>query len=158
MADQNAHISFPGRLLAGFIAGFFATLVFHQLTLAILWTVGIAPFGPFSMVLTQPFKVPAVISLALWGGAWGVLFALVDRRFPRGTGYWVTAFLFGAILPTLVAFLLVLPLKGRPMGGGWHAPLLATALLINGAWGVGTGLILKVLRKSRHTRSANVRA
>jgi len=48
MADQNAQISFPGRSLAGFIAGFFATLVFHQLALAILWAVGIAPFGPFS--------------------------------------------------------------------------------------------------------------
>jgi len=157
MTDQSAQTGFLGRSLAGFIAGFFATLVFHQLTLAILWAAGIAPFGPFSMALTQPFKVPAVISMALWGGAWGVLFALVDRRFPRGAGYFVTAFLFGAILPSLVALLMVLPLKGRPMGGGWHAPLLVTVFLINGAWGVGTGLILKVLRRSRHTRSANAR-
>jgi len=158
MADQNAQTGFLGRSLAGFIAGFFATLVFHQLALTILWVLGVAPFGPFSMALTQPFKVPAVISLALWGGVWGVLFALVDRRFPRGAGYWVTAFLFGAILPSLVALLMVLPLKGRPMGGGWHLSLLVTALFINGAWGVGTGLIVKVLRKSRHTRSANARA
>ena len=158
MADQNAQTGFLGRSLTGFIAGFFATLIFHQLALTILWAVGIAPFGPFSMALTQPFKVPAVISLALWGGAWGVLFALVDRRFPRGAGYWVTAFLFGAILPSLIALLMVLPLKGRPMGGGWHAPLLVTAFVINGAWGVGTGLILKVLRRGRHARSANARA
>lgn len=158
MTDQNTQTSFLGRSLAGFVAGFFATLIFHQLTLTILWAVGIAPFGPFSMALTEPFKVPAVISLALWGGVWGVLFALVDRRFPRGAGYWVTAFLFGAILPSLIALLMVLPLKGRPMGGGWHAPLLVTAFLINGAWGVGTGLILKVLRRSRRTRSAKARA
>jgi len=35
-----------------------------------------------------------------------------------------------------------LPLKGRPVGGGWHPALLITAFLINGAWGVGTALIL----------------
>jgi hypothetical protein len=41
--------------------------------------------------------------------------------------------------------LVVLPMKGLPMGGGWHWPLLLTAFLINGVWGVGTGLLLRVL-------------
>ena len=86
-----------------------------------------------------------MISLAIWGGIWGILFALIDRRFPAGARYWVAAFLFGAVFPSLVALLVVLPLKGRPLGGGWHPPLLLTAFLINGAWGVGTGLILRVL-------------
>jgi len=30
------------------------------------------------------------------------------------------------------------------MGGGWHLPLLITAFLINGAWGVGTGLLVRL--------------
>ena len=132
------------RLLFSFIAGFLATLIFHQLTLAVLWVAGIAPFGPFSMEATQPFGLPAVLSLAFWGGIWGIVYGLIDRSFPRGV-YWLMAFLFGAILPSLVALLVVLPLKGRPMGGGWHAPLLLTAFLINGAWGIGTGLLLKTL-------------
>ena len=97
------------------------------------------------MAATKPFGVPAVISLAFWGGVWGILFGLIDNGFPRGAGYWLTAFLFGAILPTLVALLVVLPLKDQPIGGGWQTALLVTALLINGAWGVGTGLILKAL-------------
>ena len=59
--------------------------------------------------------------------------------------YWITAFVFGAVFPTLVALLLVLPLKGQPIGGGWRAPLLLTAPLINGAWGIGTGVILNAL-------------
>ena len=33
------------------------------------------------------------------------------------------------------------------MGGGWHLPLLVMAFLVNGAWGVGTGLILKALSR-----------
>ena len=133
------------RILFGFIAGFLATLIFHQVVLALLWWAGVASFGPFPMVATQPFGMPAVISLAFWGGVWGILFALIDIRFPRGSGYWLTAFLFGAILPTLVALLVVLPLKGRPMGGGWQPAVVITAFLINGSWGVGTGLILKAL-------------
>ena len=139
------------RTLFSFIAGFLATLIFHQLALALLWWAGIAPFAPFSMAATQPFGVPAVISLAFWGGVWGIVFGLVDNRFPSGSGYWVTAFLFGAVFPTLVALLVVLPLKGRAIGGGWHPPLLVTAFLINGAWCIGTGLILKVLSAWAHT-------
>lgn len=132
------------RLLFGFIAGFLATLIFHQLTLAVLWFIGLAPFKPFSTAPTHPFGIPAVISLAFWGGVWGILFALIERAFPR-RGYWISLFLFGAILPSLVALLVVLPLKGLPAGGGWHTPLLVTAFLINGAWGIGTGIIFKTL-------------
>jgi len=135
----------PLRLLFGFIAGFLGTLIFHQLTLWLLWTLGIAPFGPFPMGPTQPFGVPAVFSLAFWGGVWGIIYALVDRLFPPGGGYWVTAFLFGAIFPTLVALFVVIPLKGGPLAGGFNPMLMLTALLINGAWGIGTGLILKGL-------------
>jgi hypothetical protein len=131
------------RVLFGFIAGFFATLIFHQLTVMVLWRVGIAPFAPFSTAGTQPFGAPAFLSLAFWGGLWGILFVLVHGRFPRGSGYWLAAFIFGAILPSAVALFVVMPLKGRPMGGGW--PLLLTAFLVNGAWGVGTGLIYKLL-------------
>lgn len=143
MGDKR--LSLSKRLIFGFIAGFFGTLIFHQFTLSVLWAAGIAPFGPFSMAPTQPFGVPAVISLSFWGGIWGILFALVDKKFPGGVAYWITAFLFGAIFPSVVALVLVLPLKGKPMGGGWHIPLMMTAFLINGAWGVGTGLILKVM-------------
>lgn len=64
MAHKNTH-SFPLRVVFGFIAGFLATLIFHQLTLVVLWYMGIAPFGPFPMAATQPFDIPAVFSLAL---------------------------------------------------------------------------------------------
>ncbi|MGE5219969.1 MAG: hypothetical protein ACM3SP_23450 [Chloroflexota bacterium] len=133
------------RTLSSFIAGFFATLIFHQLMLDLLWRAGVAPFAPFSMAATHPIGVPSVFSLAFWGGVWGILFGLVDNRFPANGGYWAGAFLFGAVFPTLVALFVVLPLKGGPIGGGWHAPLLLTAVLVNGAWGVGTGLFLKAL-------------
>ena len=134
------------RLLGGFLAGFFATLIFHQLTLMVLWRAGLAPFTPFSMAATRPFGIPALFSLAFWGGIWGIIFVLVEGRFPNRRGYWPAAFLFGAIFPSLIALLVVLPIKGKEIGGGWHhPPLLLTAFLINGAWGVGTGIFLKLL-------------
>ncbi len=154
MADQIEHHNSSGRLLIGFVAGFFATLTFHQLMLSLLWALGVAPFGPFPMAATQPFRVPVVLSLSFWGGVWGILFALIDGKFPRKAGYWITAFIFGGIFPSLVALMVVLPIKGRPMGGGWHPALLITAFLINGAWGVGAGLYLKafwaLLKGSTH--------
>jgi len=142
MTEKSVGSSSMGRLLVGFVAGFFATLTFHQLMLSLLWALGVAPFGPFPMAATEPFRVPVVLSLSFWGGIWGILFALIDGKFPRGGGYWITAFIFGAIFPSMVALMVVLPLKGRPMGGGWHPGLLLTALLINGVWGIGTGLFL----------------
>jgi hypothetical protein len=145
MDYRTTAIGFRNYFLLGFIAGFFATLVFHQLMLALLWGLGLAPFPPYSMTLTHPFGIPAVFSLSFWGGVWGIPFALIHGSFPRRGAYWVVAFFFGAILPSLVALLVVLPLKGHPMGGGWHLPLLLTAFLVNGAWGIGTGLILKAL-------------
>jgi hypothetical protein len=133
------------RTLCGFIAGFFATLIFHQLALEILWTAGMAPYGPFNMKPTHPFGIPVVFSLACWGGVWGILYASLEGVFPRGWLRWLTAFLFGALLPAAAALLIVLPLKGLPLGGGWRLPLLTTVFLVNGAWGIGTALILKLL-------------
>ena len=143
MTAGNIATGFRNYILFGFIAGFLAALVFHQLMLVILWILHLAPFPPYSMTPVPPFGVPAVISLSFWGGIWGILFALIHERFPLHGAYWLTAFLFGAILPSLVALLVVMPLKGRLVGGGWHLPLLVTAFLVNGAWGIGTGLILK---------------
>lgn len=145
MVHSNTSKGFLPRFLFGFIAGFVSTLIFHQLALGLLWSAGVAASAPFSMAATQPFGVPTVFSLAFWGGVWGILFALIEGRLAGRGGYWVAAFLFGAVLPSLVALFVVLPLKGQPIGGGWHPHLLLTAFLINGAWGVGTGFILRAL-------------
>jgi hypothetical protein len=135
------------RYAIAFFSGFAAVLLFHQGILSILHAVGFTPVAPFPMHPTQPFGLPQTWSLAFWGGVWGLLLARVDRWFPRGAGYWVAACIFGAIFPSLVAWLVVFPMKGLPAGGGWHAAGLATGLMINGAWGFGTALLLQGLSK-----------
>jgi hypothetical protein len=130
------------KLLLGFLAGFIATLLFHQPALALLNELGIAKGNLYSFRAIAPFGVPQVISLAFWGGVWGMLFAFIEHRFPRGALYWTYAFLFGAIFPTLVAWFVVAPIKGLPVAGGWQFNRMLTGFLINGAWGLGTALLL----------------
>lgn len=150
--QASAHHEHPSgrKLIVGFIAGFIAVLLFHQPVLALLTVLGIAKASTYSFGATAPFGVPQVISLSFWGGVWGIVFALVEHRIPRGKRYWVYAFLFGAILPTLVAWFVVAPIKGQPVAGGWQASRMFTGFLINGAWGLGTALLLALgLRRSR---------
>jgi hypothetical protein len=130
------------KIVIGFIAGFLAVLVFHQPVLYFLTYIGFAKAATYSMQATAPFGVPQVLSLSFWGGLWGIVFALVEGRIARGTIYWIYAFLFGAVFPTLVAWFIVAPLQGQPMAGGWQAPRMMTGLIINGAWGLGTALFL----------------
>jgi hypothetical protein len=142
------------KLLLGFGAGFVAVLLFHQPALALLSATGFTDAGTYSLKATAPLGVPQVISIAFWGGVWGVIFAAVERRFPRGGLYWVWAFVFGAVFPTLVAWFVVAPLKAQPLAGGWDAHRMITGFLINGAWGLGTALLLSLgYRLARRERA-----
>ena len=132
------------KLLLGFVAGFIAVLLFHQPVLALLNQMGFAKANVYSLNATAPFGVPQVLSLAFWGGVWGMLFAAVERRFSTGALYWIYAFAFGAIFPTLVAWFIVAPLKGLPVAGGWQLNRMITGIVINGAWGLGTALLLRL--------------
>ena len=51
--------------------------------------------------------------------------------------------LFGAIGPTLAAWFVAAPLKGQALAAGWKLAPMITGLLVNGAWGLGTGLFLR---------------
>lgn len=137
------------RTMAGFIAGVLAAPLFNQTMLWLLHGIGLTPRTPFAWDPTPPFAVPAVVSLAFWGGVWGILFAAVERRFPAGLRYWATTLLFGAVLPTLVAWFVVAPLKGQPLAAGGQLPAMATVILINAAWAMGTAVLFRLwLRRS----------
>jgi hypothetical protein len=133
------------RLGHGFVAGFLATLVFHQTGLALLHSAGLAGGAAFDIRPVPPFGVPAVIQLAFWGGVWGIAFALVERVIARCPGgYWLGALLFGAIVPTTVFWFVVLPLKGLPAGFGFHFPGVVVPPIVDGLWGLGTAVFLSV--------------
>ncbi len=147
MAKDKADI-LPIRMMFAFIAGFCSVLIFHQGSLSILRAIGISAATPFPYGPTKPFGLPQIWSLAFWGGIWGMIYALVERSFPRGPGYWVLTVIFGAIGPTFVAWFIVFPLKGVPLGGGWKISSIITGLVINAAWGIGTAMTLRMLTAS----------
>ena len=133
--------------LKAFLAGFFSTLIFHQGLLAILHAAGASPRAAYALDPVPPLNVPAVLSLAFWGGVWGILLWLVIAR-AEGPRYWLLALLLGAIAPSAVALLVVLPLKGQPFGRGWNSSVIVGALLLNGAWGLGVAAFMRLFQRS----------
>jgi hypothetical protein len=63
--------------------------------------------------------------------------------------YWVWALVLGAIAPSLVALFIVFPLKGEPVAGGGKPVILVGALLLNGAWGIGVALWMRLFGGAR---------
>lgn len=133
------------RLLLGFVAGFIATLVFHQIALAIFAHFHWIDRAPWNMKPVPPYGVPAVISLAFWGGVWG---AVMIALLAKSRNLLLASTLFGAILPTLTAALVIQPLiKHQPLPHTWK--MLVVGLAINGAWGLGTALIYRLMSGRR---------
>jgi hypothetical protein len=137
------------NVVTSFAAGFLATLGFHQPVLWALNAAGIVNRAPYAMDPTKPFGVPAVISLAFWGGVWGIALWLVLRGRATRASYWLTALLFGAVAPTLVAGFVVAPLKGQAVPADQRVKMLTIGLLVNAAWGIGTALLIAVFNRRR---------
>ena len=129
-----------------FIAGFLATLLFHQGLLALLHAGGISPRAAFDMTAVGPLAIPSVLSLAFWGGLWGIVLWLAIATV-SGPAYWLRALVIGAIAPSVVALFIVFPLKGLPMAGGWDPKIMVGALLLNGAWGIGVALFMRLFAR-----------
>jgi hypothetical protein len=133
--------------LKAFAAGFLSTLIFHQGVLAVLHAAGATERAPYSMEPTAPLQVPQVLSLAFWGGIWGILLWLAIRGVEGSSLYWVFALVLGALAPSIVALFVVFPLKGQPVAGGGRPEILVGALLLNGAWGIGVALLMRLFSR-----------
>lgn len=134
------------QAIKAFIAGFLATLLFHQGVLAAFYAAGLVGSPAWNMSGVPPFGVPVVISLAFWGGLWGILLWWLIRS-AVGAAYWLKALLIGAIGPSAVALLIVFPLKGLPILGGPDGKIIIGALILNAAWGLGVALIMRLLAR-----------
>lgn len=130
--------------LKAFVSGFLATLIFHQGLFAVFFYAGVVPSAPFNMSPVPPLGVPAVISLAFFGGLWGmVLWAIIGRL--ATAAFWSLAIVLGAIGPTAVAMLVVFPLKGLEVS----AQTWIGGLVLNGFWGLGLAIFLALMGARR---------
>ncbi len=125
-------------IIKSFLAGFFSTLIFHQGLIALIKLFETIPAVPFNMNPTKPLGVPSVISLAFFGGLWGIfIWTLLKKKSARGQ--LIGSIILGALLPTLVVYTVVLPLKGIEI----NLHNIPFGLLVNGTWGLGLWLIMK---------------
>lgn len=139
-------------LIVGAIAGAVAVLAFHQPMVELFRALGLTSHPIYSTQPTAPWGVPQVWSLAFWGGVWGIALAASLARM-EGARLLLASLVFGAVLPTLVAWFVVAPLKGQPMAGGWVPAAMALALVANGAWGLGTGVGLALFGRPHLPRA-----
>ena len=134
-----------GTAIIAFISGFVAVPIFHQGAWALYGAAGKAPSPAWNMAPVPPLGVPTVLSSAFWGGLWGIVLAWLLPIASPSMGYWPAAIILGALMTSIVALMVVAPLKGRAFAGGWKPGVWAFALSVNAAWGFGTGLLLRLL-------------
>ncbi|MDA3922968.1 MAG: hypothetical protein PF501_20165 [Salinisphaera sp.] len=138
-------------IIKAFIAGFVATLTFHQGLLWGLDRLQVLSATAWRMTPVPPLGVPSVISLAFWGGLWGIVIWLLIRN-ALAAGYYVGAVILGAILPTLVALTLVPLTRGTSvdtMVGGLTLHHAAIGLALNGAFGLGVAIFMRIMHPPR---------
>jgi hypothetical protein len=135
-------------LVVGFLAGAASVLLFHQGALALLHAINFTPRAPYPLTHTAPFGIPQVWSLAFWGGVWGIVLAAFLRNLDAGRLIGA-ALVFGAIFPTLVAWFVVAPMKGQAVAAGGAPKAMALGLIVNAAWGLGTGIGLYLFGRHR---------
>jgi hypothetical protein len=135
-------------LIFGFAAGFLAVPIFHQGLWWIFNRLGVIPKQRAAWVMDPipPFGIPALLSKSFWGGVWGAVLACFLAGL-GGVGYWASWIIVGAFALTAVAFFVVPRIKGEQMPAPF-LPRFLVGLSVNGAWGFGTALLLRLLAAS----------
>jgi hypothetical protein len=139
-------------IIAGFLAGILAVLVFHQ---GVYWIAKSAGLTLSSTAWNMApnaaaFGIPSLANLAFWGGIWGVVYATIEDRLPGPAV--VKGLVFGCIFPMLLgSWLIVATLKGQPLFAGALANKdvmrLLPGFLLNGiAFGIGLATITPMLK------------
>ena len=142
----------PMRALLGFAAAALSVLTFHQGTWALLHAAGLMPAAPYPTRPVPPLGVPLIVNFCFWGGLYGLAFGLALPRLPRAP-MWLLGLGLG-LLATAVGWLVVAPLKGQPVAGGFVPLRMLVSVLINGAWGIGVGMVLPLLGAKRSVARA----
>lgn len=140
---KDPHMSTtPTRLILGFIAGFLSHLIFQGALGAVLFAASLVPALPWSLMPVPPLGVPRTFSLGFWAGLWGIVYVVLERWLTARFGWWPGGLVFG-VLPLLVYWLVVLPLKGLGAGGGFHPAIVPIEIAFHLIFGIGVAMIFR---------------
>lgn len=131
-------------LAIGFVAGFLAVFVFHQLTIWAMGNLGLIPNAAIYRVDAYgPLGVPRVVNTAFWGGVWGIVLAAVRPWLPKpAMAFFICGFLFGIVGPTFFGWFVLAPFRGQPVAQGFKLANMWRGPVINGMWGLGAAFFL----------------
>lgn len=128
-------VSFCAGLLAAVISTSFAWLCSHY---------GLTDLAGVS--LTSGLNLKALYPRMIWGGLWGLFYALTVAHI-RTRKHWVRKGMLVSILPTLYQLLIVFPYHTAHGTLGIQLGLL-TPLFVFGfnlIWGIATGILARLL-------------
>ena len=126
-----------------FIAGFLATVLFHQTAIWLLTLVLPFPFTPWNMA-TNDYGLPRVVALALWAGVWAVPLCLLIRARPALPAM-ATGAVLGSLIPSLWGWTVIAAMRGGPLFAGGNTRVILTVLFINAVWGAATVWLFTLL-------------
>ena len=132
----------------GFVTGVLGVLVFHQGMVGLLHLLGALPNPPFQLRPLPPLGVPQLVSACFWGGLWGIVIAAIVAARPDWSPILV-GLAVGAVACVLVGFIVVAGIRGQPLMGGMDPSRWWRSVAINGAFGLGVGVLLLGARKLR---------
>jgi hypothetical protein len=135
------------KLILPFVAGFLASLFFHESMLALLHAAGLIDASGFSTAPFLPLGLPEFIANAIWSAFWAVLMAWLLRVAPERRAPWVPAFVFGGIALTAASVFVVDPLRGIWPSGNM-LPRLAVGFAANAMWGWGALVFMRAFMAS----------
>ncbi|MGR6859300.1 hypothetical protein ACU5EH_02555 [Aliivibrio salmonicida] len=129
--------------LKQFLAGFLSTLIFHQGIIVIGYILGIFPNFPYNIAPTEPFGIPSIVSISLFGGGWGIIIWYFVKPF-KGITLWVLSFVLSGLLLTMFFSIIIAPLKGIDI----NIARFLTGFILNGAWGIGNTLFVRLFKSN----------
>ncbi|MDD9194427.1 hypothetical protein PVK62_01095 [Aliivibrio sp. S3MY1] len=129
--------------LKQFLSGFLSTLIFHQGIVAIGYVLGIFPNVPYNIASTEPFGIPSIVSISLFGGGWGVIIWYFIKKF-KGTTLWVLSFVLSGFLLTMFFSIIIAPFKGIDI----NIARFLTGFILNGFWGIGNTLFVRLFKSN----------
>src|SRR4051812_14128672 len=103
---RRFRLSLWWRLL-GFGSAYLLALFCHQCILALLAGLGPFPFGDRSLGAIR--NEAQILSLAVWGGAWGYVWATIANRMVLDLRSWAAGLVLGSLVSACISWSIVAP-------------------------------------------------
>ncbi len=126
------------NLLIGFAAGAIALVTVHELIALCLADAGHISRVPWSLETSALTGLPQIATDVIWGGVWGMVFAVILGNVPQGS-MTVRGAILGLVGPALIGMLVLVPLvRGETLFFNADLDLIWPVLVLGAGFGAAT--------------------